>query len=47
MTVSIAIAVVLLIGAGVVWALARFMHEVARYSEWDEPIARQKRKGWR
>jgi positive regulator of sigma E activity len=42
-----ALAVVALLGAGVAWALARFAREIARYSEWDEPIVRQKRKGWR
>jgi hypothetical protein len=47
MTIAIAVAVVLGFGAVVVWALARFMHEVARYSEWDEPIADQKRRSWK
>jgi len=47
MTLAIAVAVVLLLGAGVAWALARFAREIARYSEWDMPIAKQKRKGWR
>jgi MFS superfamily sulfate permease-like transporter len=47
MTIAVAVAVVLALGAGVAWALARFLHEVARYSDWDEPIVKAKRKGWR
>ena len=44
---TIAVAVVLGLGVAVAWALARFARELARYEEWDEPIVRQKRKGWR
>jgi hypothetical protein len=47
MTLAIAVAVVLLIGAGVAWALARFMRELARYDEWDDPPIKQKREVWK
>jgi len=47
MTMGIAIAVVLLIGVGVVWALGRFMREISRYEEWDSPVVKQKREGWK
>jgi hypothetical protein len=47
MTIAIATAVVLLLGAGVAWALARFMRELARYDEWDTPTAAQKRRSWK
>jgi len=47
MTIAIAVAVVLLLGAGVAWALARFARELARYEEWDEPVAARKRRSWK
>ena len=47
MTLAIAVAVVLLIGAGVAWALARFMRELTRYDDWDQPIAARKRRSWK
>ena len=47
MVVLIAVAVVALVGAGVGWALARFARELARYDEWDQPIAARKRKSWK
>jgi len=47
LTVALAVAVVLLIGAGVVWALGRFMRAIARFDDWDEPLADQKRRSWK
>lgn len=47
MSIAVAVAVVLLIGAGVAWALARFARELARYDEWDQPIAARKRRSWK
>jgi len=47
MTIAIAVAVVLGIGAGVAWALARFARELARYDEWDHPSAKHKRESWK
>jgi len=47
MTLAIAVAVVLGLGAGVAWALARFARELARYDEWDMPVAKQKRESWK
>jgi len=43
----IALVVVALLGAGVVWALAKFAHELARYDEWDSPPVKAKREQWR
>ena len=47
MTIAIAVAVVLGLGAGVAWALARFFREIARYDDWDHPVAKQKRESWK
>ena len=47
MTIAVAVAVVLGLGAGVAWTLVRGLREIGRFEEWDEPIVRQKRKGWR
>lgn len=47
MTIALAVAVVLGLGAGVAWALARFARELARYDEWDTPIAARKRRSWK
>ena len=44
---AIAAALVGLLGAGVVWALARFARELARYDEWDHPPVKAKREHWR
>jgi hypothetical protein len=46
MTIAIAVAVVLALGAGVAWALARFLREIARYDEWDSTVAKRKRASW-
>jgi Na+/H+ antiporter NhaA len=45
-TIAIAVAVVVLIGAGVAWALARFLHAIARFDDWDEPL-KIKREWWK
>jgi len=45
--VLIAVAVVALVGAGVLWALARFARELARYDEWDQPPVKAKRDVWK
>jgi len=47
MTIALAVAAVLGLGAGVVWALARFARELARYDEWDCPPVKAKREGWK
>ena len=47
MTVAIAVAVVLGIGAGVAWALARFFHEIARFDDCDRPVSKRKKESWR
>jgi hypothetical protein len=47
MTLIIAVAAVLLLGAGVVWGLARFARELARYDEWDHTPAKTKREVWK
>jgi len=47
MTIAIAVAVVLGLGVGVAWALARFARELARYDDWDQPIAKRKRESWK
>jgi len=46
MPIAIAVAVVLALGAGVAWALARFARELARYDDWDEPL-KIKREWWK
>jgi hypothetical protein len=47
MTLAIAVSVVLGLGAGVAWALARFARELARFEEWDSPPIKTKREHWR
>jgi len=47
MTLALAGAAVLLLGAGVVWALARFARDMARYDDWDHPPVKAKRESWR
>lgn len=47
MTIAVAVAVVLGIGVAVAWALQRFMRELSRYSDWDQPLIRQKRRHWK
>jgi Na+/H+ antiporter NhaA len=46
MSIAIAVAVVLALGAGVAWALARFLHAIARFDDWDEPL-KIKREWWK
>ena len=46
-SVLIAVAVVGLLGAGVVWALARFARDLARFEEWDDPPIKAKREFWK
>lgn len=43
----IALTVVALLGAGVVWALARVAHAIARADDWDDPLIEQKRESWK
>lgn len=47
MTLAVAVAVVLGLGAAVAWALARFLREIARYDEWDDSVIKQKREHWK
>jgi hypothetical protein len=47
MTIAVAVAVVLALGAGVAWALARFVRELARYDDWDQPVSKRKRQAWK
>lgn len=47
MTIAVAVVVVLLLGAGVAWALARFARELARYDDWDQPPIKAKRESWK
>ena len=47
MTIAVATAVVLLLGAGVAWALARGLREIARFEEWDDPPLKGKRESWK
>jgi hypothetical protein len=47
MTIAIAVAVVLGLGAAVAWALVRGLREIARFEEWDSPPVKAKRENWR
>ena len=46
MTIAIAVAVVLGLGAGVAWALVRGLREIGRFDDWDEPL-KIKREWWK
>lgn len=47
MTLLLVTVVIGLLGAGVVWAGVRLLHEVARFDEWDRPVSKRKRESWR